>query len=1354
MKNKKRKSFIQWLLAIFAIVFLGVVGAINGIGLVFAATTLETSISGLSASYDNGTWSINDKVITGSVSTTSSTSCGSTSYSASTGTLTLTNTATISATLKYTASVSSGGGSVSPSGENTIELSPNQSTTIKVTSKSDGADTTTATITIVSYKFASANFTTTFTTGANGSYTVYSSYTNSTISITSSTSLTQSTDYNYTLTATPNDGYSLRGWHIGSSFVQWTADQYEFCPTSNNITVYPVFGTGTYLVDSTYYYELNAAITAATSASNKKVIVADNSTVPSGEYTIPSNVALFIPFDNANTYVINSNLNDNYTGAARINYGTTVPKTEYRRLTLKSGATLNIQGALNVGGQFYTMSTGQSGYYGLVQTESGSTININNGANLYAFGYIKGAGSVNISSGGNVYEYMAIADYPGSATTTNNIINAGAFPFQKFSVQNVEIPMTIQSGGLEKIHMNVYGTSLGYHAFWINLFGNSTSYLFCSNSGSITKTFVSSRTVVDVNGNASINGLSVSLSGVSVSTSSTSGLPIPYNYTVNVNSGTTTINENVILSKGSRTTVANGATLSIPSNKNLYVLDASEDGQSSAGSVDALLDVNGTIQVNGSFYTSTSGANIISSSGTGKVQYSASAGTKTSIKWKVGSSASDVSIVSAKLHNMYGSTKYNPEYTETTGSVSGDKYVFCITEPYWYKQETTRYTISYNANGGSGSMATYTPSDLGHYTYSAPSNSFTPPSGKVFSNWNTQSDGTGTSYDVGDSIHVTASITLYAIWEELSGYTITWKNWNGSVLETDTEVPYGATPSYDGSTPTRPADAQYTYTFSGWTPTVVSVTDNATYTATFSTTVRTYTITWKSQDGTDTLKVDTNVPYGSTPAYTGETPTKAPDAQYTYVFVGWATSTNQTSGTTLPSVTGDATYYAAFSSNTNTYTITWKSQDGTQTLKTDSNVPYGSAPNYTGETPTKSATVQYTYLFAGWATSTNQTSGTTLPSVTGDATYYAAFTPQIRSYVVTFNNYDGTELYSSSFEYGSTPTYSGATPTREGNAQFSYTFSGWSPAISTVTGDATYTATYTSTVNTYTVTWQNWDGTILETDSNIAYGTMPIYGGATPTREGNAEFSYTFSGWSPEVSTVTGNATYTATFTQTTNTFTVTWKNGETVLETDTNVPYGSHPSFNGEEPTKETSGRHHYRFIGWSTDPNDTMGANEMYLTVTENTEYYAIFQDYVIGLYRDNDGYVRLYDEEGNFRNDVSGIFYYDSSIYTEDGDNNYYYLVYGVVQEGYGLVALQENSTTYLFYVLEDGTLLKETGGCTFYVSKTNGYTVNGITVQSGLYYFDANGHMYFGNSLLTGNTEFGVVSSGTATIGGGH
>ena len=83
----------------------------------------------------------------------------------------------------------------------------------------------------------------------------------------------------------------------------------------------------------------------------------------------------------------------------------------------------------------------------------------------------------------------------------------------------------------------------------------------------------------------------------------------------------------------------------------------------------------------------------------------------------------------------------------------------------------------------------------------------------------------------------------------------------------------------------------------------------------------------------------------------------------------------------------------------------------------------------------------------------------------------AAFAPVLfaKTYVITWQNEDGTVLATEEYQGGQTPEYKGATPTKAGDDVYSYTFSGWSPVVTAVTSDATYVAQYYKTRKTVVV---------------------------------------------------------------------------------------------------------------------------------------------------------------------------------------------------------------------------------------------------------------------------------------------
>ena len=251
---------------------------------------------------------------------------------------------------------------------------------------------------------------------------------------------------------------------------------------------------------------------------------------------------------------------------------------------------------------------------------------------------------------------------------------------------------------------------------------------------------------------------------------------------------------------------------------------------------------------------------------------------------------------------------------------------------------------------------------------------------------------------------------------------------------------------------------------------------------------------------------------------------------------------------------------------------------------------------------------------------------------------------EIDRFQITWKNSDGTTLEIDTWvAYSTTPHYDWATPTSGWDAQYSYTFSGWSPAISAVNWTATYTAVYTQTINTYTVTWQNDDGSVLETDTDVPYWTMPTYDWSTPQKTGSLIYSYAFSGWSPAISEVHWNQTYTAQYSQTTRKYDITWRNIDwTTLETDNNVAYWSTPSYDWATPTNWATNEYVTSTFSW-WNPTPT--------TVESDAEYmaryiYTLTSGYVLDTSKPT-VYLTLNGNGWEFTND-SGLYVLDYEYY----------------------------------------------------------------------------------------------------------
>ena len=501
-------------------------------------------------------------------------------------------------------------------------------------------------------------------------------------------------------------------------------------------------------------------------------------------------------------------------------------------------------------------------------------------------------------------------------------------------------------------------------------------------------------------------------------------------------------------------------------------------------------------------------------------------------------------------------------------------------------QSIAQYTITANSNNNAwGTVTGGGPYDPGatcvlHATANT---------GYVFNEW--RKNGNIVSINPNYSFEVTESATITGIFgtASVTNYTITTQV---TPAGAGTVTVAGGNIHEAGSTTTLTATANPGYTFAHWqdgntdNPRTITVTGDATYTATF--THDTYTITTNvTPAGSGTVTGG-----GSNYHYGDEVTLTATPANSDYEFAGWqdGNSDNPRSIT----VTGDATYTATFN----------------EVGVTMFNVTAGVSPansgmvNGTGTYPAGTdilleAIPEPGYTFSHW-----QDGITTNPrsvSVTGDMSFTAYFTQNsyIISVVASPTN-GGTVSGGGSYHYGNYANLT-ATPAT------GYEFQGWSDGSSEnphpvmVTGNATYTATFSPTGSTY----YNVSAYISPSGAGIVNGTGSFPAGTTITLTAVANSGYVFNRWNdgsttnPRTVTVNSNMSFTAYFNS--NQYTIAANaspaSGGTVTGGGS-YPYGASVTLTATPNTG-------YSFMQWS----DGVTANPRSITVTGNATYTALF-------------------------------------------------------------------------------------------------------------------------------------------------
>ncbi len=649
---------------------------------------------GLSYSGDaDGAWTTNGTSITGAATSTGG--CSTTHYSS---TLTIKNEGSTTARLSFSYTVEVNEGTilvdktkVTANGTFTKELALGDTVEVKIESGSTAA--TKITMTDVKLE-AGATATVTFQPAENGSYTVdgkditTEAYTNTQSSLTA-----------YKVIATPADGYQFLGWYdaTNKSYLPGGASSSIFVSSDNSkVTAkFGKIGTKFQVGTTTLKWDnLNDAIISTRNNSSGYVKQLESCTI-SGEYTIPSGVTLLIPFDETEAL---------YTTTPA--YTTTAEAQKaYKTLTMAPDSSITVDGgAISVGGKHFTSSGREcckpTGAYGLIKMQKGSSIMLNNGANLYAWGYITGDGSITANSGANVYEYYQVTDWRGGSKTGAMANNTQkVFPFTQYYVQNIEAALTLNAGANEYTYISVTAKIVGTKSVTIPFVGSNGLFKLGAN-GQFTKRYIPAqdRMVFTISGEASLNSIVMSLAGIATFDSKDYVLPINNNVDIVITDGTTTIEKDAALLPGVTVLIAKDAELKVASTASLYVYDDAEwspdyvwgsksfgssgicpvsyspSGKGSRGIADAKVDVNGVLTVAGAVYTTATGANITSSEKTGKYAQVGTPGTsnKTYQFNQESNKYIGVDITAAKLKNADGGG-----YTETSTAEAGQTIPYC-----------------------------------------------------------------------------------------------------------------------------------------------------------------------------------------------------------------------------------------------------------------------------------------------------------------------------------------------------------------------------------------------------------------------------------------------------------------------------------------------------------------------------------------------------------------------------------------------------------------------------------------------------------------------------------------------------
>ena len=421
-------------------------------------------------------------------------------------------------------------------------------------------------------------------------------------------------------------------------------------------------------------------------------------------------------------------------------------------------------------------------------------------------------------------------------------------------------------------------------------------------------------------------------------------------------------------------------------------------------------------------------------------------------------------------------------------------------------------------------------------------------------------------------------------------YTISF--YNGETLLSSRTYAYGER-VVEPEAPVRASTDKYRYDFAGWGSPVTLAVKDATYTAQFSETLRSYAVRFYDADGT-LLKVE-ECDYGTMPIPPECADRYTDNAQYYKKFVGWSEE--------IVAVTGEKNYTAVYEDALRSYSITFRYDNVNGEIIASILAEYGTIP--AAPDTARSADREYSYTFLYWQPE--------ISSVTGDATYVAVYERTQREYTVRFLDWNGAVLKTEQLHFGDMPIPP-ADPSREADGENEYVFIGWGNVVA-VTGDADYTAQYRAESHYVVITFLTYKGEVIE-EQRVLKGSE-ITPPQAPERTSNnpADYRYEFDGWTPAITVATANAVYTAHYKQVYIEYTVRFIDWDGTVLSEQSLRYNSKVT-PPKAPVRDSDERYNYTFKSWDKEVT----------AVTENVDYTAVYDQTEV-LYT-----IRFLDKDGN--------------------------------------------------------------------------------------------------------------------------